>query len=158
MKCQVSFEQFAALFLFVSSVSFLIYQLLSYYPSYVNEVRRQILFSEAYQISELLVNDAGNPANWNLDNVKRIGLLNETLNRTNVISMSKVIYANEICNRRYEDFKRLLGLNNDISFVIYLEGRIIANCSRLLGERAAKVSRIVSFDNRSYGELILWLH
>jgi len=158
MKAQVGFEQFAALFLFVFSVSFLIYQLLSYYPTYINEVRRQTLLSEAYQLSELLVNDVGQPANWNLGNVLRIGLLNETLNKTNVISITKVKYANKTCVENYNSFKQLLDLKNDINFVVYLEGSMIANCSRLLGERAVKISRIVSFDNGSYGELILWLY
>jgi hypothetical protein len=157
MISQVGFEQFAALALFVFSVSFLIYQLLSYYPTYINEVRRQILLSEAYQISELLVNDVGEPASWNLSNVKRIGLLNESLNKTNVISFLKVSYANNTCNSDYNKFKSLLDIKNEINFVVYLEGSIIANCSRPLGERAVKFSRIVSFDNKSYGELILWL-
>jgi hypothetical protein len=158
MKLQVGFEQFAALSLFVFSVSFLISQLLSYYPTYINEVRRQTLLSEAYQISELLVNDAGYPINWNSTNVKRIGLLNESLNKPNVVSVLKVLNASYLCNTNYPKFKQLLDLKNDISFVVYLEGNLIANCSRPLGERAAKFSRIISFDNKSYGELIIWLY
>jgi len=158
MKSQVGFEQFIALSLFVFSVLFLISQLLSYYPTYFNEIRRQTLLSEAYQISELLVNDVGEPANWDSTNVKRIGLLNESLNITNVISLLKVSYANNICNSDYNKFKSLLDLKNEINFVVYLEGSIIANCSRPLGERAVKFSRIVSFDNKSYGELVLWLY
>jgi hypothetical protein len=158
MKLQVGFEQFAALSLFVFSVSFLISQLLSYYPTYINEVRRQTLLSEAYQISELLVNDAGYPINWNSTNVKRIGLLNESLNKPNVVSVLKVLNASYLCNTNYPKFKQLLDLKNDINFVVYLEGNLIANCSHPLGEKAVKISRIISFDNISYGELIIWLY
>jgi hypothetical protein len=158
MKLQVGFEQFAALSLFVFSVSFLISQLLSYYPTYINEVKRQTLLSEAYQISELLVNDAGEPANWNISYVKRIGLLNESLNKPNVVSVLKVLNASYLCNTNYSKFKQLLDLKNDINFVVYLEGNLIANCSHPLGEKAVKISRIISFDNRSYGELIIWLY
>jgi hypothetical protein len=158
MKLQVGFEQFIALSMFVFSISFLIYQLLSYYPIYINEVRRQTLLSEAYQISELLVNDAGEPSNWNLINVKRIGLLNETLSNSNVISVFKVFNVSYICNTNYTLFKQLLDLKNEINFVVYLEGSLIANCSHSSWESAVKISRIVSFDNRSYGELILWLY
>jgi hypothetical protein len=161
MRSQVGFEQFAALALFIFSISFLIYQLLSYYPTYVNEVRRQTLISETYQTSEILTNDVGEPANWYsipLDNVKRIGLLNETINITNVVSILKVFKANETCNTDYARFKKLLDLKNDINFVVYLEGRVLANCSYPFGEKVAKVLRIVSFDNRSYGELIIWLY
>jgi len=161
MKLQVGFEQFAALSLFVFSVSFLISQLLSYYPTYINEVKRQTLLSEAYQISELLVNDAGEPPYWysvSLANVKRIGLLNESLNKPNVVSVLKVLNASYLCNTNYPKFKQLLDLKNDINFVVYLEGNLIANCSHPLGEKAVKISRIISFDNRSYGELIIWLY
>jgi hypothetical protein len=158
MKLQVGFEQFAALSLFVFSVSFLISQLLSYYPTYINEVKRQTLLSEAYQISELLVNDVGEPANWNISYVKRIGLLNESLNKPNVVSVLKVLNASYLCNTNYPEFKQLLDLKNDINFVVYLEGNLIANCSHPLGEKAVKISRIISFDNISYGELIIWLY
>jgi hypothetical protein len=158
MKLQVGFEQFAALSLFVFSISFLISQLLSYYPTYINEVKRQTLLSEAYQISELLVNDVGEPANWNISYVKRIGLLNESLNKPNVVSVLKVLNASYLCNTNYPKFKQLLDLKNDINFVVYLEGNLIANCSHPLGEKAVKISRIISFDNRSYGELIIWLY
>ncbi len=161
MKSQVGFEQFFSLLLFVSSVSFLIYQFISYYPAYVDELKRQALFSEAYQISELLVNDPGEPSNWNnlnINQVKRIGLLNQTLNKPNVISLSKVSIANNTCNNNYERFKQLLDLKNDINFVVYMEGRVVANCSRSLGERAVKISRIVSFDDKRYGEVIIWVY
>jgi hypothetical protein len=158
MKTQVGFEQFAALSLFVVSVLFLIYELISYYPNYINEIRRQALLVEAYQISELLINDVGEPANWNSFNVKRIGLLDESLNITNVVSILKVSYANDICNSDYNRFKTLLDLKNDINFVVYLEGSLIANCSKAVGEKIAKMSRIISFSNKSYGEIIIWLY
>jgi hypothetical protein len=158
MKTQVGFEQFAALSLFVVSVLFLIYELISYYPNYINEIRRQALLVEAYQISELLINDVGEPANWNSFNVKRIGLLDESLNITNVVSILKVSYANDICNSDYNRFKTLLDLKNDINFVVYLEGNLIANCSKAVGEKIAKMNRIISFSNKSYGEIIIWLY
>jgi hypothetical protein len=158
MKTQVGFEQFAALSLFVVSVLFLIYELISYYPNYINEIRRQALLVEAYKISELLINDVGEPANWNSLNVKRIGLLDESLNTTNVVSILKVSYANDICNSDYNRFKTLLDLKNDINFVVYLEGNLIANCSKAVGEKIAKMSRIISFSNKSYGEIVIWLY
>jgi hypothetical protein len=158
MKTQVGFEQFAALSIFVVSVLFLIYELISYYPNYINEIKRQALLVEAYQISELLINDVGEPANWNKFNVKRIGLLDESLNITNVVSILKVSYANDICNSDYNRFKTLLDLKNDINFVVYLEGNLIANCSKAVGEKIAKMNRIISFSNKSYGEIIIWVY
>jgi hypothetical protein len=161
VKAQIGFEQVFSLSLFVFSVTYLIYQLISYYPSYIGEMRRESIFSEAYQISEILVNDYGDPPNWYslpLDQIKRIGLLNESIGKSNVLSFIKISKANEICNLNYQKFKQLLDLKNDISFVVYLNNNIVVSCTRSFGERVAKVNRIVVFDNGSYGELVIWLY
>jgi hypothetical protein len=161
VKAQIGFEQVFSLLLFVFSVTYLIYQLISYYPSYIGEMRRESIFSEAYQISEILVNDYGDPASWyslSLDQIKRVGLLNESIGKSNVLSLIKISKANEICNLNYQKFKQLLDLKNDISFVVYLNNNIVASCTRPFGERVVKVNRIVAFDNGSYGELVIWLY
>lgn len=157
MKTQVGFEQFAAISIFVSAVLFLIYQLLTYYSTYLTEIKRMFLLSEAYQVSELLVNDVGSPANWYEGEIKRIGLINETLNKTNVLSLLKVNSAITICNSDYQKFKKMLDLKNEINLFVYLEGNLMANCSRG-ADTGIKFSRIVSFDNGSYGELVVWLY
>jgi len=161
VKVQIGFEQVFSLLLFVFSVTYLIYQLLSYYPSYIGEMRRESIFSEAYQISEILVNDYGDPISWYslpLAQIKRIGLLNESIGKSNVLSLIKISKANETCNLNYQKFKQLLDLKNDISFVVYLNNNVVASCTRSLGERVVKVNRIVAFDNGSYGELVIWLY
>jgi hypothetical protein len=161
VKAQIGFEQVFSLLLFVFSVAYLIYQLLSYYPSYIGEMRRESIFSEAYQISEILVNDYGDPASWYslpLDQIKRIGLLNESIGKSNVLSLIKISKANEICNLNYQKFKQLLDLKNDISFIVYLNNNVVASCVHPFGERVVKVNRIVAFDNGSYGELVIWLY
>jgi hypothetical protein len=161
MKLQVSFEQLISLSLFIFSVIFLINQLISYYLIYINKIEKQTLLLEAYQVSELLVNDVGQPANWNINNVRRIGLLSENLNKTNVLSYLKVSSAIELCRRSNSDyvkFKNLLDLKRDINIVVYSEGRLIGNCSRPMKENAVKISRIISFNDGKYGELILWLY
>jgi hypothetical protein len=161
VKVQIGFEQVFSLSLFVFSITYLIYQLLSYYPSYIGEMRRESIFSEAYQISEILVNDYGDPTSWYslpLAQIKRIGFLNESIGKSNVLSLIKISKANEICNLNYQKFKQLLDLKNDISFVVYLNNNVVASCTRPLGERVVKVNRIVAFDNGSYGELVIWLY
>jgi hypothetical protein len=161
VKAQIGFEQVFSLSLFVFSVTYLIYQLLSYYPSYIGEMRRESIFSEAYQISEILVNDYGDPISWYslpLAQIKRIGLLNESIGKSNVLSLIKISKANEICNLNYQKFKQLLDLKNDISFIVYLNNNVVASCTRPFGERVVKVNRIVAFDNGSYGELVIWLY
>jgi len=161
MKAQIGFEQIVSLLLFVTSATHLVYLLLSYYPSYINEMKRQMILSEAYQISEILVNDCGDPANWysvQVNQIKRIGLLNESLNKTNVISITKSINATRLCDSDYQRFKQLLDLKNDISLIVYIGNNVLVNCTRPIGERVARINRIISFDNGSYGELIIWLY
>jgi len=161
VKAQIGFEQVFSLILFVISVTYLVYSLLSYYPSYINEMKRQTTFSEAYLISEILVNDVGEPANWyslQINQIRRIGLLNESLNKTNVISITKTRMLNTTCNSGYRTFKQLLDLKNDISLIVYIGNNVLVNCTRPVGERVAKINRIISFDNGSYGEMIIWLY
>jgi len=161
VKLQIGFEQISSLLLFVTSVTYLVYLLLSYYPSYISEMKKQSLLVEAYQISEILVNDVGEPANWyslQINQIKRIGLLNESINRTNVVSITKARVLDTICNSNYQIFKQLLDLKNDINLIAYIGSNVLVNCTRPVGERVAKINRIISFDNGSYGELIIWLY
>ena len=124
-------------------------------------MKKQSLLVEAYQISEILVNDVGEPANWyslQINQTKRIGLLNESINRTNVVSITKARVLDTICNSNYQIFKQLLDLKNDINLIAYIGSNVLANCTHPVGERVAKINRIISFDNGSYGELIIWLY
>lgn len=124
-------------------------------------MKRQTTFSEAYLISEILVNDVGEPANWyslQINQIRRIGLLNESLNKTNVVSITKTRMLNTTCNYDYRTFKQLLDLKNDISLIVYIGNNVLVNCTRPVGERVAKINRIISFDNGSYGEMIIWLY
>jgi len=161
VKSQIGFEQVFSLFLFVFSVTSLIYQLLSYYPIYISEMKRESILSESYQISEILVNDYGEPSDWYsrpLNQIKRIGFLNESISKSSVLSFNKILKASDICNSNYQQFKQFLDLKHDISFIVYLNNNIVASCVRPIGERGAKINRIVSFDNGSYGELVIWLY
>lgn len=65
MKGQISFvEYLAALTIFITSVLYIAFQLISFIPQYLNQVNDERVRIDAYQISELLANDPGNPINW----------------------------------------------------------------------------------------------
>lgn len=64
MKGQLTFEQIISLVVFVSLVSYILYSVFSYIPAYLRQIRNEELKSEAYQISEMLINDPGDPPNW----------------------------------------------------------------------------------------------
>jgi len=65
MKGQISFvEYIVSITIFITFAVFFFYNLLSFMPTYLNEIRNERVRSEAYQISELLINDLGEPVNW----------------------------------------------------------------------------------------------
>lgn len=98
MKGQISFEQIISVIIFVAIVSYILFNVFNYIPVYLREMRNEELKSEAYQISELLINDPGDPPNWHTGvNINRIGLSNENQNKTNLISYDKLDKLNSIC-------------------------------------------------------------
>ncbi|MEM7826521.1 MAG: hypothetical protein QW451_02750, partial [Candidatus Aenigmatarchaeota archaeon] len=94
MKSQISFVEFiTSMLIFSSFVTYFSIHSLSSASSYLAEIKMERLRSEAYQISELLINDPGEPLNWNVinfANVRRIGLLDHTQNKTNLLSKAKL--------------------------------------------------------------------
>ena len=76
MKAQISYDFYFSLVVFVLFISFLFFRLITFLPFYSDEISIQRLRSEAYQISEILINDAGHPGNWHTDmpNAKRLCL------------------------------------------------------------------------------------
>jgi len=161
MKGQAGFEFYAAILLFVIAITYVFFQITTAFPKGLEEIRRQTLLSEAFQISEILIKDAGEPNNWYLDvlNAKRIGLANESFSQLGIISFRKSKVVNDTCNLNYNLFKKLLGLNYDVGILLKHENVPIINCTRpYSGIYVAKISRIVSFENRSYGELTVWVY
>ena len=90
MKGQLNLEQIVAMTLFIAFSSYVFFTVFNLVPRYTSEVRSERLRSEAYQMSELLINDPGSPANWDkIVKPSRLGLSDETANLTNFISKSK---------------------------------------------------------------------
>ncbi len=68
MKGQFSVEYIIAITLFVSFVFYIFFNMLKYLPAYSGAVSAEFVRSEAYQISELLLNDQGEPTVWYIYN------------------------------------------------------------------------------------------
>ena len=111
MKGQLSVDFLISLTLFVIIASYLSFQLLNIVPYFLREIKLQNLRSELFQISEILLNDPGEPIDWyeNPDLTKRIGLLDEKKNLTNFLSLEKIIGMEKICKSDYERFRNLIG-------------------------------------------------
>ncbi|OYT42123.1 MAG: hypothetical protein B6U78_02145 [Candidatus Aenigmarchaeota archaeon ex4484_224] len=133
MKGQSFFEHYFTLSLFIVAVGILFLQIVKIVPFYQAKMKSQILNSKAFQISEILVNDYGCPADWNLDNVERIGLNNQNKNQTNFISIEKIQKLNQSCqNNGYQFVKEKIGLEKEYEMKIlikFLNGSLLVNCS-----------------------------
>jgi len=131
MKGQISFvEYLAALTLFVISVTYIAFQLVSSVPSYLNEVNDERMRIDIYQISELLVNDPGNPINWYSSSpILRMGLSNESSNVTNFLSLKKIQAFNTYCaNGGYDNIKRNISAIGNFSILLFNRTKTSGPC------------------------------
>jgi hypothetical protein len=159
MKAQLSVEYYVSLTIFILFVGYIFFQLILRSPQFITEVENERLRSESYQVSELLINDPGQPIDWNQANVKRIGL-SSNLNMTNLLSIEKISSLQSICNSDYEKIRKSLGTEYFISIdlVNMTSGeKLIACTSPISVTKKTKISitRIVALDSKNFGELTL---
>lgn len=165
MKGQISFiEYLAALSVFITSVVFIAYQMIYYVPQYLNEVNDERMRINAYQISELLVNDPGDPANWYTSpQIFRLGLSNETLNKTNYVSFTKISAFNNLCSAQggYDNIKKYVGATENFTILLYdmtTPGPPLIICQPSITFSSlinTSISRIVTIDSNHIGEIIV---
>lgn len=157
-KGQFNVEFFTVLILFVGFAAYFSMRLIEIRPIYIREVRQTIIRSEAYRISEMLINDPGSPMDWNIDGeIKRIGLSDHSKNKTNLLSEQKISKFNSSCDggAGYDKIKNLIGANHNFSIMLIEKlSKIRINCAPAeLGENAALIKRLVVFDSDGDGEL-----
>jgi hypothetical protein len=132
---------------------------------FVEEVRKEDVRSKAYQLSEILVNDPGDPSDWwnpsyLPDQIKRMGLSDENSDKTNLISLRKVYQLENLCTLAPSK----LALSRPFTILVF-------NISQTTGERNplaectpftfpttainATVKRITALNNTETGELEL---
>lgn len=172
LKGQFNVEFFTVLILFVGFAAYFSMRLVELRPIYIREVRQAIVRSEAYRISEMIINDPGYPLGWdtlvgtaNENEIKRMGMLDHSRNKTNLLSEQKISALSILCNggAEYDKTKNLIGAEHDFSIILTERpsGLIRIDCaSPEFGENAALVSRLVLFDSGGdgefeYGELII---
>jgi len=163
MKAQLSFDFYFSLIVFIVFVASLFFKLITFFPLYSEEVSLQKLRAEAYQISEILVNDAGYPGNWHTDvpNTKRLGLSDEIKNKTNILSASKITAFDSLCNSAggYNKVLELLDIKDGFltSFVDKSIEPNVVLMTCLPPEAFAKlrveINRTVAFGSGAFGEL-----
>ncbi len=152
MKGQISFVEFlTAMLIFIGFVAYLSIQVLNFIPSYLAELKAERLRIEAFQISELLLNDPGHPINWNERNVVRIGLSDERMNKTNLLSSYKIGNLSNMCSSSYSLVKQKLGSEVDFSILItdLKTGQVKVNCRPVEGRGVFNVTvrRVAAYEN-----------
>jgi len=168
MKAQISFVEFlTAMLIFITFVGYFSIQILMFIPSYINEVRSENLRSEAFQISELLINDPGEPLEWNLNfkDANRTGLSDHTQNKTNLLSGVKILALDSECQKNYDLVKEKMGLDHDFSLILIdrkTDKPKIENCypKSITKFRQVNITirRVIAYEedgNINYGEMIL---
>ncbi len=159
LKGQLSLEYYVSLVLFVMFVAYLIFQVLGFSPQYLSELKNERTKSEAYQVSELLVNDAGEPLNWYASTPKRIGLSSNE-NKTNLLSQEKITALQTACQSSYESVRKLIDIDSDFSITLInlISGTKLIDCQPavpVIKEAKASITRIASLPDNSFVELTI---
>ena len=165
IKAQLTIQYLASFIFFIGIVVLIYISYSTNIPRFVEEVNKENTRSKAYQLSEILINDPGQPINWNSTNVKRIGLSDEHWNKTNLISYSKVLEFKELNCQNNADFKKVqdrLALNRSFSIFIFNitengNRDLLLSCSSPVFPKTvinATVKRITALNNNGKIELV----
>lgn len=155
-------EYFVVIIIFLIFSVYFALRLIEFYPEYLKNVKEEILRSDVYRLSEMLVNDDGEPAGWTgmgTGSIKRIGLSDQLYNQSNLVDITKVIDLENKCNNEYDNIKRLVGAKHDFYLVVndISSGTVYECGSMITGESVAVVRRVIAFDNDDYGKMIVYM-
>ena len=166
-KGQLSVDFFVALIFFLGFVTYIIFQLFKVGPVNDANIKEEAIRIEAYQLSELLVNNPGYPLDWEikplLSDIKRIGLSDSTANQANYLASQKISKLNSICNTPtgYNDVRNILDVKDEIS-ISFIDHSgpsdtiWICKSTVLTNKKVSfNVSRTVSVGGTSFAELIV---
>lgn len=171
MKGQISIDYYIALIIFIFFVVYFLFQISNLVPNFLGQMEEQRMRSEAYQISELLVNDIGSPPDWNTlvpdktAQIKRIGLSDQTRNKTNLLSSPKIKALDGIClNETLGQHFLRSAIDTDLQFSVFLINKSSGGAEFSCQPAASNLrgfsvitKRVVAFDNGNFGELTLQL-
>ncbi|MDI6826132.1 MAG: hypothetical protein QMD36_02975 [Candidatus Aenigmarchaeota archaeon] len=166
IKAQLTIQYLASFIFFIGLVVLVYLAYSANIPRFVKEVEKENIYSKAYQLSEVLVNNPGEPADWNdIIDIKRLGLSDQYWNKSNLISNLKVQQLSGLnCYHNDEHFKRVQGfldLNRSFSIFIFNitedgNRQLLFDCVPSAFPRAAvnaTVKRIATLNNSGKMEL-----
>ena len=156
-KGQLSFDFYAALIMFVALIAYITFQLFQIVPANASGLDDESVRIEAYQLSEILVNDRGEPTDWEtkpLAEIKRIGLSDSSQGLTNYLSNSKLTRFKSLCTN-YNDIRTLLDITEEAGFTIVEHkptgDEVFNSCKSIEAKRTSfSVSRTVFITGTTY--------
>lgn len=167
MKGQMSIDYYVALIIFIFFVIYFLFQVSNIVPNFIGEMEEQRMRAEAYQFSELLVNGVGSPPDWDTlvpaqtGGIGRVGLSDQSRNKTNLLSVAKINALDELCSTEGQQFLRSR-IETDLQLSVFLvdrtDGSVDISCSPVtpnLRGFSVTTRRIVAFDDNRFGELTL---
>jgi hypothetical protein len=167
---QINVEYIVTMTLFITMALYFATQVMQRTPIYLRASRTEYLQSEAYQISELLINNMGEPANWETiwqsapSSVMRLGL--SSGNKTNLLSVSKVQMLGTACGAApdyYNNVRQRLGVeSNDYQISLFVKdiasGVTLLDCmpTQIVSRQGVVTfKRLVALSSGDYGELTI---
>ncbi|RKY23329.1 MAG: hypothetical protein DRP62_06125 [Planctomycetota bacterium] len=123
LKGQLTLEYLISFVVFIGLVVYIYLLYSKNIPSFVQEVEKEEVRSKVYQLSELLINDPGEPDDWDVNPpIERIGLSDQNTNKPNLISKSKIDKLNNTfdcsVDAEYDELQDLFALNRQFSINI----------------------------------------
>lgn len=123
-KGQLAADFYVALIIFIGFLAYITFQLFQIVPASSSNLDTESVRIEAYQLSELLVNDGGHPNDWydtikypSVADIKRIGLSDSAKDITNYLSTPKINRFKSLCSN-FNDIKALLDITDEAGFTI----------------------------------------
>lgn len=161
-KAQFNVEYFVVLTIFLTFSLYFAFRLTEFYPEYLKNVKEEVLRSEAYRLSEMLINDDGEPKDWtglSTNQIKRIGLSYALFNKSNLLDTAKVDAFGDKCSSEYDRVKELVGSDHNFYVIVNdTTGALYTKCGSLgASDSIAVVRRVVAFENGDYGKLIVYM-
>lgn len=127
MKGQLTIEYLVSFSIFIGLITYIYFLYSANIPGFIEEVKKEDTRAKTYQLSEILVNDPGEPIDWykwSKNDIQRIGLSDENFNKTNLVSEAKINrFKNEFDCNDLVDYKyvkeNLFALDKDFSIIIF---------------------------------------
>ncbi len=169
LKGQLTVQYLASFIFFIGLVIYIYFAFSANLPAFIDEVRKEDTRSKAFQLSEILLNDPGEPKDWwksTIPNIKRVGLSDENSNKQNVINFNKVINLSisSLCNPTSFTIAQKLALNRPFSISIFnisqIDGQrnLITQCISPIFPKTiinSTIKRITTLNNTQTGRLEL---